>query len=88
MTLGLLSCGTDKFTNAGVCTQPHELCDDFDKPNETPGANPPWTASQGPLAFSMMAASQPRSLEAPATLGTYLQWTLPKKSGLTCEGKV
>ena len=88
----LAACSADRFTGieagVSVCATPHELCDDFDKPNEVAGVNPPWTGKQGPVALATVAASPPKSLEAPATLGTYLRWTLPKRIGVTCEGKV
>lgn len=96
----LTACSSDKFTNpeagvdaagdaAGDAGCPHELCDDFDQPNEIPGNIPPWSGTSGTLTFAPGNKSK-QSLEAKAiTFGSYLRWNVKSGAkGVTCSADV
>lgn len=89
---GVCGCSSDKFVGGDAAPEGstgcgHELCDNFDMPNEVAGGAP-WTARNGPLSITQSGFSKPNALEAPATLGTYVMWALPKIGGIACQAMV
>lgn len=83
----VLGCSSDKFSSdGGSCG--HELCDDFDQPNEVPGNIPPWSAKGGSFVFGPGYMSK-QSLEAHATLGSWVRWNLRSTAkGISCTAQL